>query len=177
MTERFQKAYDALCEAFFEGTLAKGTCAACACGNIVAKAVGIKIDLANEKDIYSDKSIYNHPDFPSWASTRLIGIEAIGNYITSNYKFIPKPNWEKMYVSKQIFELTGYTIPEMCAIETAFENTTKISIISYYKYSEEDKLQDQYNGLCAVFDVLCKLDNVDVNYKDRLNRHPKLVIT
>lgn len=43
MTERFQKAYDALVNAFFDGTLAKGTCKACAVGNIVGAACGATI--------------------------------------------------------------------------------------------------------------------------------------
>lgn len=35
---RFDKATDALYEAFFNGTLAKGTCTACAIGNIICRA-------------------------------------------------------------------------------------------------------------------------------------------
>jgi hypothetical protein len=45
MTQRFEKAYNALYNAFMNGTLAKGTCAACAVGNIVADAMGAKIKI------------------------------------------------------------------------------------------------------------------------------------
>src|SRR5688572_25109377 len=40
-SERFTKAYDSLITAFYDGTLAKCTCLACACGNILLSALGI----------------------------------------------------------------------------------------------------------------------------------------
>jgi len=43
MTQRFEKAYNALYNAFMNNTLAKGTCKACAVGNIVADAMGAKV--------------------------------------------------------------------------------------------------------------------------------------
>jgi hypothetical protein len=43
MTQRFKNAIDALVYAFFNDTLAKGTCAACAVGNIVAHGWGKKV--------------------------------------------------------------------------------------------------------------------------------------
>jgi hypothetical protein len=51
MTQRFEKAYNALYNAFMNDTLAKGTCIACAVGNIVADAMGAKVYKQKELGI------------------------------------------------------------------------------------------------------------------------------
>lgn len=43
MTERISKAIDIFLDAIKTGSLAKGTCAACACGNLVMASLGEKI--------------------------------------------------------------------------------------------------------------------------------------
>lgn len=48
-TPRFEDAFSSLTKAFFNNTLAKGSCSVCAVGNLVASANGIKLEI--------------HPDF------------------------------------------------------------------------------------------------------------------
>jgi hypothetical protein len=157
MTERFKKAYDALCEAFFDGTLRKGTCIACACGNIVASAAGVKV---TKEAAYS--LVFNYVDFfyrkhnlPKWFSDREPGD-----------KFTPKHETERLY-EDVVISLTGYNTEEMSMIENAFEKAAK----PFDAYDVEG----QYAGLVATFEVLCKLDNVEVDYVKRLKQHPALV--
>ena len=50
MTERIKKAIDIFLDAINNGTLAKGTCIACAVGNLVADAINYKIDMSLTKN-------------------------------------------------------------------------------------------------------------------------------
>lgn len=161
MTKRFEKAYNALCDAFFKGTLAKGTCTACACGNIVAAAMGESV-LLNPEKIECSFGPSN------WGTARTFDIYRM--------KYVPQDPVYAGHTQRNIEELTGYSPLEMCEIENAFEKTCKIMVHSYLDHKEEEILEDQYNGLCAVFEVLCELDNEEVNYKERLQTHPKLVL-
>lgn len=171
MTERFKKAYDSLVRAFFEGTLAKATCMACACGNIIYDAIGdpvTKKDLenliswANKSDAQWEEAPEKHLKSGTiWASKRIAGLgefrahESCANMVNE----------------------ASYTAAEFAAIETAFEANTKIHFSQYTERSEEAVLEDQYNGLCAVVDVLMKLDETKEGaeeYKQKFREHPKL---
>ena len=104
MTARFKFAYDALCEAFFNGTLAKGTCMACACGNIVAKAAGFQTYVPRFGKRTMD------PRMPNWWCNRLISfLEERPFYVDEGYGENPI-----------IEKLTGYNRYEMVEIENAF---------------------------------------------------------
>lgn len=163
MTKRFEKAYNALCQAFFNGTLAKGTCVACAIGNIVADAVGVKFDKLPIS--WADNlSLQFTEGFPSWWVVRDV----------CGYRPKESLNTEEKMIDGQVTVATGYTNEERCIIETVFEKTCRIPYDIYHLHNEQDILEDQYRGLCAVFDVLCKLDNVEVDYETKLKSHPKL---
>lgn len=160
MTERFKKAYDSLVRAFFEGTLAKGTCMACACGNIVADACGVFITKEefdeHIKMVNKGSPLY---DFPKYAEVFNLWIDGT---TMCNGPGVPK---------------TGYTEEEFRKIEIAFEYNTKIVFSSYSHYDEQEILEDQYNGLCAVVDVLIKLDKCKedgTELKKKFREHPKL---
>ena len=56
MTTRFKNAYDALYKAFMNGTLAKGSCSACAIGNIVSAAQKGTIEIINNEVFSSTRS-------------------------------------------------------------------------------------------------------------------------
>lgn len=164
MTQRFKNATDALYEGFFNGTLAKGSCVACACGNIVAKAAGIKL-IPNVFD-YNFVIDHNYPGFPNWWDDRS-PLTIINTY---NFKYAPSLRAKNM-----VLELTGYNAAEMAAIETAFEGNTFYDYEGYNLLTEQDILEDQYKGLVAVFDVLMELDGIQQpEYKAKLNTHPKL---
>jgi len=148
MTERFEKAYNALYNAFMDNTLAKGSCKACAVGNIVSDAMGGKV----YKDEYGgwDCDVYN-----DWWG-EMFCTSSNGQIITkaSEHKDIPK-------YRKHILKLTGYKWNELAEVEKAFENNAKIPYDFYFDYTEKEIMEDQFNGLMAVMDVLIKLDEVN----------------
>lgn len=151
MTKRFNKAYNALVKAYFEGTLAKGSCTACAVGNMICDAQNFKIDL---------KTINNH-------SYRELDIVPWYDAIWTNSD-------HNKIIHKKVKELTGYNNEEIRQIERAFENNTRIGGKSYDRYTAQEILEDQYNGLCAVVDVLLELDGLkDNGHKAKFKEHPK----
>lgn len=148
MTTRFKNAYDALIKAFFEGTLAKGTCAACAVGNIVGAAMGVKSVIHKTHEEY-------------W----------------NNFMNCKNTVWSHDFEANKIDALIGYSLNEVNEIESAFECNTEINFNYYGIYSESQILNDQFNGLMAVVDVLLELDNMkDEGYKESFKAHPKLVL-
>jgi len=153
MTQRFEKAYNALYKAFMNDTLAKGSCAACAVGNIVADAMGGKVYKR------SSGFEYGCDVFNSWWSDMFYTTKS-GQTITTT-----KENPNVTDYRKRIKELTGYTWRELAKVERVFEKNTKIRHVSYSGCSEKDIMEDQFNGLMAVMDVLIELDNIEEGNK------------
>jgi len=144
-TERFNRAFDILTQAYFNGTLHKGTCAACACGNLITAARGISIP----------KNLFDNHEVHQKLADSMLSAELL--------------LWDE--------PKTGYTRRELSKVENAFENNTFIHWQTYAYYSEQEILEDQYNGLCAVFEVLCQLDEVtDCDYKAKLQEKEGLVL-
>jgi len=157
MTPRFEKAYNALVKGFFEGTLAKETCVACAVGNIIADAQG--------GVIRKNKSFFDcSTDNSFWARV----------FMTDGA--IQRINIDNKTEQEQIFNLTGYEYGDLAKVEFAFERNTQISYDEYCDFSEKEILEDQYNGLCAVVDVLLSLDNIEEQptYKAKFREHKTL---
>lgn len=183
MTERFRKAYDSLVRAYFEGTLAKGTCVACAVGNIIADATGGTIIMQDANDPYcTTKNDFWNVLFAS-ENGRQFTHDVEDGKITHNYTninvLIPGISVENITKSqKRLFELTGYSAKEMAQIEWAFEENTKLNWYMYPIYQEEVVLEDQYNGLSAVVDVMMDLDHMEIDpkYNTKFREHPKLQI-
>lgn len=162
MTNRFQKVYDILINAFFTGTLAKGTCTACAVGNIVTAAQNGKVIKVED---------YFKSTIPT------------GNFVWSNI-FYTANGEQKNYIDRypkkceELKKLTSYTAEELAEIEYTFETNTNIKFDYYHQHTEQKILEDQYNGLVAVFDVLMRLDNItEVEPQKKLREHPNLVLT
>ncbi len=147
MTQRFEKAYNALYKAFMNDTLAKGTCAACAVGNIVADAMGAKV---YKKGYEFECDIHN-----GWWSKFFVTIE---NEQEIKHQRADPDYW-------RLKKLTGYSIEELAKIEFAFETNTKIRFFNYPFMTEEKIMEDQFNGLMAVMDVLIELDDVNEGEK------------
>lgn len=141
MTERFKRAYDALVKSYFNNTLAKGSCAACAVGNILADAVGMRTLQPEEVE----------KRFP------------YSNSVAEWYDY-KIPEWPlRLYthkVSQKIRELTGYTGREISKIEEAFEENTHIHWMDYPTKSPSEILTDQFNGLKAVVELMMEFDNI-----------------
>lgn len=163
MTQRFEKAYNALLKAFMDDTLAKGSCSACAVGNIVADAMGAKVYK------HSSGVEYSCDVCNSWWSTMFMTTSS-GQSITTI-----KQNPKVADYRKRIKELTGYTWRQLAKVEFAFEQNTKIGHMRYCEYSEKEIMEDQFNGLMAVMDVLIKLDDVKEGEKYKNNFKNKLV--
>jgi hypothetical protein len=163
MTQRFEKAYNALYNAFMNDTLASGICTACAVGNIVADAMGGKVKKFNTIEFDCDI------DNEWW-----------------NYLFVTGPSGQTIFklkddscvkhFRKKIFDLTGYRWNELAKVEKAFENNTKIKRSDYDEYTEQEVMEDQFNGLMAVMDVLIKLDEVSEGQKYKDTFKKKMVI-
>ncbi len=155
--DRFTSAYDSLIASFFDGTLSKGYCTTCAIGNIVARAQGI-IPTRNNKIFDMSK----HLKVSFWALL----------FLTSNGhqdKFYEKGGCHEEM--NRLKDITGYTAEELAKVEWVFEQNTKIYQFNYPSYSEQEILEDQYNGLCAVFEVLCRLDGIiDSSYESELKK-------
>jgi hypothetical protein len=166
MTQRFEKAYNALYNAFMNDTLAKGTCTACAVGNIVADAMGAKVTsiIKTEWEFYCSKQ--NN----WWQKMFVTGSD--GQRIT---KISEDSNVK--YLRKKILNLTGYTWRELARIEKAFEESTEIQYSYYWKYTPEQIMEDQFNGLMAVMDILIELDEVKEGDKYKNNFRNKFVGT
>lgn len=248
-TPRLEQAFTWLTQAFFEGTLAKGSCAHCAVGNITAKANGIKTKfkptvgghIGSESDVPMEyymrelkAGITNKPGHTIW--TRLFMTDdrhgkqkvqftreqafdnAVEHYgeIEAKVKDFPTSAISQLgladylkyhmvilkgreyYISTVMeqydievalaYELlvpTGYSAQELAQVENAFEKATKLHIRDYYGQTDTTIKNDQFNGLVAVMDVLCRLDGVDATpYKEAFEfkldpmfepAHPELI--
>lgn len=183
MTERFKKAYDALVRAYFEGTLAKYSCVACACGNIIFDAVGSPITKEQMKDLiyFTDATNSISQDLLLETTGRATDLMNKACSLWADKR--SQSSWDHKYVSKEkylgVLNAAGYATEEFAEIENAFESNTSLHIHYYLKYSEQEILEDQYRGLCAVVDVLIKLDESKEDpdeLKKKFREHPKLQV-
>jgi hypothetical protein len=62
---------------------------------------------------------------------------------------------------KEVIDNTGYAWQDLARIEKAFEQNTKIQSGLYSIHTQSEIMQDQFNGLMAVVDVLMELDGMD----------------
>jgi hypothetical protein len=155
MTARFEKVYNALYNAFMNDTLAKGTCTACAVGNIVADAMGEKITI--DEDGWYNCEIDN-----AWWNDMFYSND-FGQLITTIEMDPQVKN-----LRKRIYALTGYKWNELAKVEKAFEKNTEIEYCNYDIHTKEEIKEDQFKGVMAVMDVLIKLDDIKEGekYKD-----------
>jgi hypothetical protein len=144
MTERVQKAIDIFLDAINDGTLAKGTCTACAVGNLVAHGKGGKIIKSREGGPFECSESNT-----AWAAAFF-------------------SNWEGQTVSSRFFSnsaviedvsATDFTLKELMKIEWAFESNTDIHCLNHDEYSPEEVRQDQIKGLAAVVKVMLSFDS------------------
>jgi hypothetical protein len=145
MTKRFKNAVDALMYAFFNETLAKGTCSACAVGTIVAWGAGEKVGKSLSP-VYIRDLISN--DLWGMAFSTTDGIQS------RDYKM------EKEWFVKICIKATGYSADELARIEYVFNTNTEIHYKNYPNHTKQEIMEDQYNGLCAVMDVLCEIETI-----------------
>ncbi len=148
-SERFERAYNALLDAYNNNTLAKNSCTACAVGNIVASA--LNAEVTRRIDEYGFIEFKCDLDNRSWY--RLIGYDF---YLSSSAR----------QRAIEAITLTGYSVSELKEVERLFEDNTRIGSMAYKHYSEKEIKQDQYKGLVAVVDYLLSLEEVEQTIKD-----------
>ncbi len=158
--ERFNRAINALVTAFFNETLAKGTCAACAVGNIVAHAYGQKINDINKATVDCD-GISNQ----AWKRLFMTN--------SSNKQSLYPFGTDDKFIEEalSLISKTDYNMFELAKVEYAFEINTNMWFNTYKCYTKEQIMEDQYKGLMAVVDVLCELDGIEEPniYKELFN--------
>jgi hypothetical protein len=156
MTKRFESAFQALYNGLRDDKIIKGSCVACAVGNIVAHAMNgnivIKIAPAGYRAIEclsSDgRSIRN--DF--WSI--LFMTDTMGEQKKFYLEY--DSNRLQMYEAK-LFDITGYNVEQMARIEHAFETET------WYPEPEnkEDILNSLRAGIIACLDVMIDIDKIE----------------
>ncbi len=142
-TERFDRAINALVKGYFNNTLAKGTCAACAVGNIVAAGIGTSPCLSAWS--------------PTWQN---------GNQTEWDWVFVTEGKEQRVTpekyegAAKVEIDSTGYSWQDLARVEYAFETSTSIDFRKYHLFGPEKIDADQYRGLMAVVDVLCEIEGI-----------------
>lgn len=148
-SERFDKAIKALVDAFFNETLAKGSCSACAVGNMVAAAYGKEITCFDEPE--SCNGILHN----EWRFLFMTNTDTNVQYKRWSGGSMDICRAEKLIIP------TNYLEDELATIEWAFETNTNIKYDVYDAYSRQDIMEDQFKGLMAVVDVLCEIEGYD----------------
>lgn len=143
MENRITRAIDTFLDALNNGTLAKGTCVACAVGNLVAK--GANAEIIKEGDFLTCD--YTNTRWNEFFITPIGNKNQILFNIKEIVPFILDEALDN--ISK-----TEFSKKELAAIEFAFETNTKIVWNKYKNFSKEEIRQDQINGLKAVIQVM-----------------------
>jgi hypothetical protein len=147
MEARIQKAIDIFLDAINNGTLAKSTCAACACGNLLKDAFK---DTFNLNDLIKNQELHD---------------EFANKY--SEYFFDSLASCRE--------NPTDFNYSELLKIERAFENNTNIHWMNYYKFSKEEIRADQIKGLEAVVKVMLEFNNSKEDVKEIFTNKAELI--
>ncbi len=163
MTERISKAIDVFLDALNNGTLAKGTCTACAVGNLVAAGMNgtiIKKRLSNGLHVYSC-------DKPNgfWGS---LFVTDMGEQTVHDHN---------LYASniQENIKATDFTWEELAKIEFAFETNTRLGYTQYEVHTPREIRADQVKGLEAVIKVMMEFDEVKEDVKEVFTSKAELI--
>ena len=165
MTPRIQKAIDIFLDSLNNNTLISGNCSACAVGNLVADAFGIKLITEVNEDntitVSECDSCDSYPEELNGAS-----VTVWGRFFLTNSDDYQSKNFDGVGLTTSaikamdvICKKTGFTVEELAAIEYAFETNCECE----YKMSHWTDAQKQVEyikGLTAVVKVMMEFDNV-----------------
>ena len=144
MTPRIEKAIDILLDALNAGTLRKGSCRACAVGNLVT--AGMRRPVFVQADGSPPWGVHNY----MWP--RL--------FYTSGKEQVHHPHMEDNELVREEVESTGFTASELMAIEYAFECNTRL--FSNQWHIDPSKAatirRNQVRGLEAVVKAMLKFE-------------------
>ena len=150
MEQRVKNAISVFIKAIDKRTLAKGTCVACAVGNLVAAGMG--------EEVYRDLSLHptdsgyykckkNNRDWSWYFSTGLNGKQGIDIDYEDNEGVISN------------ISSTDFSAEELMKIEYAFETNSEIYFNEYINYSDKEIRDDQTKGLEAVIETMLSFSN------------------
>lgn len=164
ITPRIIKAIDIFLDAINNGTLAKGTCVACAVGNLVAKSKNITIEKIEMNGIL----------------LRFDTCRPVSNWM---YLFMTENGEQKPRLGTIKDEQLGlecikdveFSKEELAKIEFAFETNSAISFGRYYKHTKEQIRADQIKGLEAVVKVMLEFDDCKEEVKEVFTSKAELI--
>jgi len=162
MTQRVQKAIDVFLDSLNNNTLISGTCAACAVGNLVADAFGVKlITEVNEDNTITVSECDSYPEELNGASVTVWGRFFLTNSDDYQSKNFDGVGINTTYIKAMdiICKKTGFTVEELAAIEYAFETNCK-SESAMSCWTNAEKQVEYIKGLTAVVKVMMEFDNV-----------------
>ncbi len=145
MEKRIENAIDIFLDALNNGTLAKGTCFACAVGNLVAAGMDAVVIHQIDGNKHKYDCTKNNKDWSQLFYTPPSGKQATTDY-EKVFKHLPR-------LKKEI-ENTNFTVYELAQIEFAFETNAKINHQHYHGYTKEEIRADQIKALEAVVKVM-----------------------
>jgi len=163
MTRRIDNAINVFIDALRKGTLASGSCVACAVGNLVAAGIGAEIRHSN--DINGFKC---SPDNEAWLFPILWEKEEEDMWNRENNEH----NYSK---GDRLIERTEFNLKELTKIENAFEKNAKIGYSSYFEYSKKEVRADQLKGLEAVVQVMLDFDDVKETVQEVFSSRAELI--
>lgn len=144
LTQRIIKAIDIFLDAINGGTLAKGTCVACAVGNLVAKSKDAKIFTIGDMLFQSTK--------PTTAWKYL--------FVTEEKRQSKRSDCpDAVEAGLECIKDVEFTEKELAKIEYTFETNTTIDFGDYFKFSKKAIRADQIKGLEAVVKVMLEFDD------------------
>ena len=158
----FHHSVNVLVKAYLNDTLESRNCYACACGNLIAEAQGIKFKKQRWHNLNVKWDIEDEDYYPG-SNGACNGIGGWGAIILDN-----EPN---ELGAKQI-ESTGYTIEELKRIENAFEKPNRSTLT---KATDETV----FKGLMNVVDILADIHGIDLETKEetkKLFKKPELCL-
>ena len=154
MTKRIQNAIDIFLDAINEGTLAKGTCAACAVGNLVAHGMGSKV--VNEDMLFETKPFVVNSIWSNLFMTDSFGYQSLWSHKPNGLdEMIKQPEYKSL---RDAMEKIDFTVDELRQIEYVFETNTELTYYVYRNHTKEEVRADQIKGLVAVVKLMLTFD-------------------
>ena len=154
MTKRIQNAIDIFLDAINEGTLAKGTCTACAVGNLVAHGMGSKV--VNKDGLFETEPFVANSIWSDLFMTDSFGHQSLGSHKSNGLdEKIKQPEYKSL---RDAMEKIDFTVDELRQIEYVFETNTELTYDVYKHRTKEEVRADQIKGLEAVVKLMLTFD-------------------